>query len=289
MRQLKITEKITSRETISLEKYLQEVNQLPMISSETEVELAIRIRAGDAKALEDLVSANLRFVISVAKQYQNRGLVLIDLINEGNLGLIKAAQRFDESRGFKFISYAVWWIRQAIIQSISEHAKTIRVPLNKISMIRKLHTYQSYFEQEYQRLPTVEEVALHLETSKSQVLQCMTHSKRSLSMDAPVKEESDTSLYNLIESTSSPKPDAQLLYESICTDIDQVLNGLPEREADVLKMHYGLHGEDPMSLNEIGQIFGISRERVRQLKDSALKKLRKKASAQFLASYLNEV
>ncbi|WP_115461053.1 sigma-70 family RNA polymerase sigma factor [Winogradskyella aurantiaca] len=287
MRQLKITEKITSRDTVSLDRYLLEVNKLPLINGEKEVELAKLIREGDNKALNTLVSANLRFVISVAKQYQNRGLNLPDLINEGNMGLIKAAQRFDETRGFKFISYAVWWIRQSIIQSISENSKTIRLPLNKVSMMQKMYNFQSFFEQEYQRQPTIDEIAQHIGTSKEQILQCHEHSKKHISMDAPVKEDSESTRYNLIENLSSPKPDANLLHESMCSDINTALSGLSEREADVLKLYFGLNGDEAMSLLEIGHTFSISRERVRQLKDLAIKKLRLKSSIQVLANYLN--
>lgn len=288
MRQLKITEKITLRDTVSLERYLQEVHKLPMISCEKEVELAKRIKDGDHKALDTLISANLRFVISVAKQYQNRGLILIDLINEGNMGLIKAAQRFDETRGFKFISYAVWWIRQSIIQSISDNAKTIRLPLNKVSLMHKMYKFQSFFEQENQRQPTIDEMAQHLETSKEQILQCHSHSQLHMSMDAPVKSDSDSPRYSLIENNNTPKPDAGLLRESMCADIKTALCGISEREADVIRLYFGLDGDDAMSLNEIGLTFNISQERARQLKDIAIKKLRKKANVQFLATYLNE-
>jgi len=287
MRQLKITKQITNRETESLNKYLQEVSNLEMITAEEEVDLAQRIKQGDERALDKLVTANLRFVVSVAKQYQGRGIRLSDLINEGNIGLVKAARRFDETRGFKFISYAVWWIRQSILQSIGEHSRTVRLPLNKIGTINKLHRAKSLLEQKNEREPTAEEISQITDFSKKQVASALEHSQRSISMDAPLKSDSeDFSLYNVIGKDDSPKPDGSLIQESLSTDIERCLETLPEKDATILRLHYGLDGNPSMSLNEIGKLFDLSRERVRQIREKALRKLRHNSRNKNLIPYL---
>ncbi len=286
MRQLKITKQITNRETESLNKYLQDVSKLDMITADEEVELAQRIKKGDQVALDKMVKANLRFVVSVAKQYQNRGLRLTDLINEGNIGLVKAAKRFDETRGFKFISYAVWWIRQSILQAIAEKSKIIRLPLNKIGTINKINGAFAQLEQELQRKPTPREIADRIDISVRQVKSCLKHNQRSVSMDAPLSEDSKSDRYHLIKSEKSPNPEAPLMHESLKTQLDQTLKALPDKDATILKLHYGLNGQRAMSLTEIGDLFELSRERVRQIREKALKKLQRKDYAKTLIPYL---
>jgi RNA polymerase primary sigma factor len=286
LRQLKITKQVTNRETESLNKYLQEVSKLDMITADEEVELAQRIKQGDQVALDKLVTANLRFVVSVAKQYQNRGLRLTDLINEGNIGLVKAAKRFDETRGFKFISYAVWWIRQSILQAIAEHSRVVRLPLNKIGTLNKLLKAKSVLEQQHEREPTAEELANMTEFSKNQVSSTLKHSQRSLSMDAPLTETENFSLHSVLDGEDSPKPDENLMRDSLQKDIARCLDTLPEKDAVVLKLHFGLDGQPAMSLNEIGNIIGLSRERVRQIREKALRRLRQEHRHQNLIPYL---
>lgn len=266
MRQLKITKQVTNRETKSLNTYLQDVSKIDLITAEEEVELAQRIREGDQRALDKLTRSNLRFVISVAKQYQNQGLSLPDLINEGNVGLVKAAKRFDETRGFKFISYAVWWIRQAIMQALAEQSRVVRLPLNKIGDISKIKKVSIFLQQKYERPPTAEEIAKELDMPVRKVKSSMKNSNKSLSMDAPFKEgENENNLYDVISSGESPKPDNNLIHESLKIEIDRALNTLSPREGDVVKLNFGLGGQPPMTLQEIGDTFELSRERVRQI------------------------
>ena len=285
MRQLKITKQVTNRESKSLNTYLQDVSKLDMINAEEEVELAQRIREGDQVALERLTKANLRFVVSVAKQYQNQGLKLPDLINEGNVGLVKAAKRFDETR--KFISYAVWWIRQSILQAISEHSRTVRLPLNKIGTISKINKAYSYLEQSLERPPSADEIAKELDMTVQKVKLAMKNSGRNLSMDAPFKEgENDSNLYDVLRSGESPNPDADLLQESLGTEIERALETLSPRESDVIKLNYGLGGEQPHTLQEIGEMFDLSRERVRQIREKGIRRLRHTSRSKVLKTYL---
>ncbi|MCR1024220.1 RNA polymerase sigma factor RpoD/SigA [Cellulophaga baltica] len=286
MRQLKITKQITNRDTKSLEKYFQEISKLDMITVDEEVELAKRIREGDQVALNTLVNANLRFVVSVAKQYQGSGLRLSDLINEGNVGLVKAAKRFDETRGFKFISYAVWWIRQAILQAISEQSRMVRLPLNKIGEISKINKVFSYLEQSYQRPPSAIEIARELDMSTAQVKVAMKNSGKHLSMDAPFKEGEDSNLYNVVQSKEANSPDSQLMEESLTSDIGDLLNTLPSRESEIIRLYYGIGVKAPMSLTEIGEVFEITRERVRQIREKAIRLLRRKSQKEVLKAYL---
>ena len=286
MRQLKITKQITNRDTKSLEKYFQEISKIDMISADEEVELAKRIRKGDQVALNKLVNANLRFVVSAAKQYQGNGLRLSDLINEGNIGLVKAAQRFDETRGFKFISYAVWWVRQAILQAMSEQSRMIRLPLNKIGEISKINKVYSYLEQAYQRPPTAIEIARELDMSPAQVKLAIKNSGKHLSMDAPFEEGETSNLYNVIKSKENNSPDAEVMKDSLRTDIVQVLKTLPERERNVISLYYGIGEDKPMSLREIGELFGITRERVRQIREKAIRILQHKSRNKILKAYL---
>ena len=286
MRQLKITKQITNRDSKSLEKYFQEISKIDLITADEEVELARRIREGDQKALDALVSANLRFVVSAAKQYQNRGLRLTDLINEGNLGLVKAAKRFDETRGFKFISYAVWWIRQSILQALSNTSRVIRLPQNKIATNTKIYQVYSILEQTYQRPPSPTEIASELDISVSKVKSSIKSSVKHISLDAPFKEGESSSLYNVIESKKLNSPDKEMIDESLETDIDQVLNKIPERQSDVLRLYFGLGNQQPMSLVEIGELFDVTRERVRQIKDKGIRALRRKGNTEMLRSYL---
>ena len=256
MRQLKITKSITNRESASLDKYLQEIGREELITAEEEVQLAKKIRDGDQRSLEKLTRANLRFVVSVAKQYQNQGLSLPDLINEGNLGLIKAAQRFDETRGFKFISYAVWWIRQSILQALAEQARIVRLPLNKIGSINKINKTFSKLEQEYEREPTAEEIAVALDLSTNEVFETMKNNGRHVSMDAPLSMNDDGgSMYEVMEEKDSPNPSKGLIDESLRTEIERALNTLTVREADVVRLFFGLSGTNPMTLEEIGEKF----------------------------------
>ncbi|HIA35230.1 MAG TPA: RNA polymerase sigma factor RpoD/SigA [Flavobacteriales bacterium] len=288
MRQLKITKQLTNRETASLDKYLLDISKLELITAEEEVELAIKIRAGDQIALEQLTKANLRFVVSCAKQYQNQGLSLPDLINEGNLGLIKAAQRFDETRGFKFISYAVWWIRQSILQALAEQARVVRLPLNKIGSIQKINKAFSKLEQKFEREPSADEVAECLEVSTKDVNESMKNSGRHVSMDAPVSnnEENSANLYDLMQSEDSPKPDSGLINESLQNEIERALATLPPREAEVVQCFFGLGGKPPMTLEEIGSRYDLTRERVRQIKDKAIRRLKSTSKSKLLKSYL---
>ena len=255
MRQLKITKQVTNRETASLDKYLQEIGKVDLITADEEVELAQLIKAGDQRALEKLTKANLRFVVSVAKQYQNQGLTLPDLINEGNLGLIKAAKRFDETRGFKFISYAVWWIRQSILQALAEQSRIVRLPLNKIGSINKINKMYAFLEQENERAPSAEEIAKKLDMTVNDVKESMKNSGRHVSMDAPLIEGEDSNLYDVLNSGESPNPDKELIHESLRIEINRALETLTPREADVVKLYFGLGEHQPMTLEEIGETF----------------------------------
>ena len=286
MRQLKITKQITNRDTQSLEKYFQEISKIDLITADEEVELARKIREGDQVALNKLVNANLRFVVSAAKQYQGSGLRLSDLINEGNIGLVKAAKRFDETRGFKFISYAVWWIRQSILQAMSEQSRMIRLPLNKIGEISKIKKVYSSLEQTYQRPPSAIEIANELEMTVAKVKLAMKNTGKHLSMDAPFQEGESSNLYNVIQSKESTRPDANMMKESLQTDINQALETLPARESEIIRLYYGIGERTPKSLNEIGEIFDITRERVRQIREKAIRVLRNRSSNQVLQTYL---
>lgn len=288
MRQLKIIKQITNRESKSLDKYLHDISKIDLITAQEEVELARRIRAGDQAALEKLTTANLRFVISVAKQYQNQGLTLPDLINEGNVGLVKAAKRFDETRGFKFISYAVWWIRQSILQALAEQSRVVRLPLNKIGSINKIKKTFSYLEQEHERPPSAEEIANALDMTVTEVKQSVRNIGRHVSMDAPLKEGETSSLYDVLKAGDSPKPDKELMYQSLNTEINRVLNTLSQREADVVRLYYGIGGQQSMTLEEIGSTFDLTRERVRQIREKAIRKLRHTSKSEILKSYLGE-
>jgi len=286
MRQLKITKQVTNRETASLDKYLQEIGKVDLITAEMEVELAQKIKAGDQLALEKLTKANLRFVVSVAKQYQNQGLTLPDLINEGNLGLIKAAKRFDETRGFKFISYAVWWIRQSILQALAEQSRIVRLPLNKIGSINKINKTFARLEQENERPPSAEEIAKELDMTVSDVKESMKNSGRHVSMDAPLIEGEDSNLYDVLNSGESPNPDKSLLHESLKVEILRALETLTPREADVVKLYFGLGDAHPMTLEEIGETFDLTRERVRQIKEKAIRRLKHTSRSKILRTYL---
>ena len=286
MRQLKITKQVTNRETASLDKYLQEIGKVELITADQEVELAQRIKAGDQVALEKLSKANLRFVVSVAKQYQNQGLTLPDLINEGNLGLIKAAQRFDETRGFKFISYAVWWIRQSILQALAEQSRIVRLPLNKIGSINKINKTYAFLEQAHERIPSAEEIAKELDMSVNDVKESMKNSGRHVSMDAPLVEGEDSNLYDVLRSGESPNPDKDLLHESLRTEIERALETLTPREADVIRLYFGLGDQHPMTLEEIGETFDLTRERVRQIKEKAIRRLKHTSRSKILKTYL---
>ena len=286
MRQLKITKQVTNRETASLDKYLQEIGKVDLITADEEVELAQRIKAGDQIALEKLTKANLRFVVSVAKQYQNQGLTLPDLINEGNLGLIKAAQRFDETRGFKFISYAVWWIRQSILQALAEQSRIVRLPLNKIGSINKINKMFAYLEQAHERPPSAEEIAKELDMTINDVKESMKNSGRHVSMDAPLVEGEDSNLYDVLRSGESPNPDRNLLHESLRTEIERALETLTPREADVVRLYFGLGEKHAMTLEEIGETFDLTRERVRQIKEKAIRRLKHTSRSRILKTYL---
>ena len=286
MRQLKITKQVTNRETASLDKYLQEIGKVDLITADEEVELAQRIKVGDQTALEKLTKANLRFVVSVAKQYQNQGLTLPDLINEGNLGLIKAAKRFDETRGFKFISYAVWWIRQSILQALAEQSRIVRLPLNKIGSINKINKMYAFLEQENERPPSAEEIAKKLDMTVNDVKESMKNSGRHVSMDAPLIEGEDSNLYDVLNSGESPNPDRKLLNESLRIEINRALETLTPREADVVKLYFGLGEHQPMTLEEIGETFDLTRERVRQIKEKAIRRLKHTSRSKILMTYL---
>jgi len=286
MRQLKITKQVTNRETASLDKYLQEIGKVDLITAEEEVELAQRIREGDQLALEKLTKANLRFVVSVAKQYQNQGLSLPDLINEGNLGLIKAAQRFDETRGFKFISYAVWWIRQSILQALAEQSRIVRLPLNKIGSINKINKAYASIEQEEERAPSASEIATFLDMSESDVKESQRNSGRHVSMDAPLVEGEDSNLYDVLRSGESPNPDRELLNASLSIEIERALETLTPREADVIRLYFGLESKQSLTLEEIGERFDLTRERVRQIKEKAIRRLKHVSRSKILKTYL---
>lgn len=285
MRQLKITKSITNRDSSSLEKYLQDVGKEQMVTAEEEVELAQRIHKGDRDALEKLTKANLRFVISVAKQYQFQGLSLPDLINEGNLGLIKAAERFDETKGFKFISYAVWWIRQSILQAIAEQSRVVRLPLNKVGSLNKIHKAYSILEQKYDRTPTAEELAEYIDLPTDKVQDTMQLSGKPLSVDAPFADGEEGSLLDVMENFDSPNADNSLLEESLAKEVERTLSILPEKERMVLRYYYGIGGKD-LSLEEIGYELGLTRERVRQIKEKAIRRLRHSSKNKLLKKYL---
>ncbi|MCT4616061.1 MAG: RNA polymerase sigma factor RpoD/SigA [Marinifilaceae bacterium] len=285
MRQLKITKSITNRESASLDKYLQEIGKEDLITVEEEVELAQRIKKGDQRALEKLTRANLRFVVSVAKQYQNQGLSLPDLINEGNLGLIKAAEKFDETRGFKFISYAVWWIRQSILQALAEQSRIVRLPLNQVGSLNKINKAFSKFEQEHERKPSPEELADSLELPADKVADTLRVSGRHISVDAPFVDGEDNSLLDVLVNDDSPIADRSLLNESLTREIDRALATLTERESDIVKLFFGI-GMQEMTLEEIGEKFGLTRERVRQIKEKAIRRLRHTSRSKLLKTYL---
>ncbi len=285
MRQLKITKSITNRESASLDKYLQEIGKEDLITVEEEVELAQRIRKGDQEALEKLTKANLRFVVSVAKQYQNQGLSLPDLINEGNLGLIKAAEKFDETRGFKFISYAVWWIRQSILQALAEQSRIVRLPLNQVGSLNKINKAFARFEQEHERTPSPEELASALDLPKEKVTDTLRVSGRHVSVDAPFADGEDNSLLDVLVNTDSPNADRGLINESLGTEVERALATLTEREKDIIKYFFGI-GCSEMTLEEIGEKFGLTRERVRQIKEKAIRRLRHSSRSKLLKSYL---
>ena len=287
MRQLKITKSITNRESESLEKYLQEIGKEELLSTDEEVELAQRIRKGDRKALDRLTKANLRFVVSVAKQYQNQGLSLADLINEGNLGLIKAAEKFDETRGFKFISYAVWWIRQSILQALAEQSRIVRLPLNQVSSVNKINRLLNKFEQENERRPSVEEISEQVDMPEDKVDEAMQVSSRHVSMDAPFVDGEDNSLLDIMVNNDSPMADRQLVLESLRAEIANALLMLNERERNVIKAFYGIGGPE-LTLEEIGAKYGLTRERVRQIKEKAIRRLRSNTKNKMLKAYLGE-
>ena len=285
MRQLKITKSITNRESASLDKYLQEIGREDLITVEEEVELAQAIKKGDRQALEKLTRANLRFVVSVAKQYQNQGLSLPDLINEGNLGLIKAAEKFDETRGFKFISYAVWWIRQSILQALAEQSRIVRLPLNQVGSLNKINKAFQKFEQENERRPSAEELALELDIPVEKVIDSLKVSGRHVSMDAPFVEGEDNSLLDVLVNDDAPVADRTLIKESLQKEIERSLSTLTERESDIIKMFFGI-GCQEMTLEEIGDRFQLTRERVRQIKEKAIRRLRQDSRSKLLKSYL---
>jgi RNA polymerase primary sigma factor len=285
MRQLKITKSITNRESASLDKYLQEIGKEELITVEEEVELAQRIKKGDQAALEKLTRANLRFVVSVAKQYQNQGLSLPDLINEGNLGLIKAAEKFDETRGFKFISYAVWWIRQSILQALAEQSRIVRLPLNQVGSLNKINKAYSKFEQEHERRPSPEELAEQLELPADKVADTLRVSGRHVSVDAPFVDGEDNSLLDVLINNDSPSADRVLIDESLSREIERSLTTLTEREADIIRMFFGIACQE-MTLEEIGERFGLTRERVRQIKEKAIRRLRHTSRSKLLKTYL---
>jgi RNA polymerase primary sigma factor len=288
MRQLKIAKQVTNRETASLDKYLQDIAKQTMITAEEEVILTNKIKQGDQAALDKLVSANLRFVVSVAKQYQNQGLTLSDLINEGNIGLIKAAKRFDETRGFKFISYAVWWIRQSILQALADQARVVRLPLNKIGTIGKLNKAMAKIEQELGRTPTNEEIADVMDIPLKDVKQAMQSAGKHVSMDAPLVSGDDNSsnMYDLLQNTEKQSPDSKVMKESLEREIERSLSTLKHREASIIKLYYGLGGTSALTLEEIGTIFELTRERVRQIKEKGIRRMRHASRSRMLKAYL---
>ncbi len=283
---MKITKHFTNRESQSLDKYLQEIGKVDLLSPEQEIELAIRIKKGDRNALELLTKANLRFVVSVAKQYQGQGLSLGDLINEGNLGLIKAAKRFDETRGFKFISYAVWWIRQSILQALAEQARIVRLPLNRVGALNKIGKAYSNLEQEFEREPSAAELANELDMDVSEIADALKISGKHISMDAPFSQGEENRLLDIIENDEQPTPDFSLMNESLKAEIDRALSSLSEREAEVIKLYFGLNKEHSLTLEEIGDRFNLTRERVRQIKEKAIRRLRRASKSESLRAYL---
>ncbi len=286
MRQLKIVKQVTNRDSASLEKYLQEIGKVDLLTADEEVTLAQKIKQGDQLALEKLTKANLRFVVSVSKQYQNQGLSLQDLINEGNVGLIKAAQRFDETRGFKFISYAVWWIRQSIMQALAEQSRIVRLPLNRIGTLNKINKAYSKLEQEFEREPDSSEIAELLEVEDTEVRSTMKNSGRHVSMDAPLKTDEDNSLYDVLSNDDIPIPDRGLMHDSLSIEIERAISTLTQREADVLRLYFGLGQKTPMSLEEIATKYGLTRERVRQIKERAIRRLKQTSRSRLLKAYL---
>ncbi len=283
---MRITKQYTNRESQSLDKYLQEIGKVDLLSPDQEIELAIRIKKGDQAALEILTKANLRFVVSVAKQYQNQGLSLGDLINEGNLGLIKAAKRFDETRGFKFISYAVWWIRQSILQALAEQSRIVRLPLNRVGALNKIGKAYSNLEQEFEREPSATELAQELDMDVSEVSDTLKISGRHVSMDAPFAQGEENRLLDVIQNDQQPTPDFSLMTESLKTEIERALSTLTEREAEVIKLYFGLNKEHSLTLEEIGERFNLTRERVRQIKEKAIRRLRHASRSKNLRAYL---
>lgn len=283
---MKIFKQFTYRESQSLDKYLQEIGKVDLLTAEEEIELAIKIKEGDKKALEKLTKANLRFVVSVAKQYQNQGLSLGDLINEGNLGLIKAGKRFDETRGFKFISYAVWWIRQSILQALAEQSRIVRLPLNRVGALSKIGRAYSNLEQEFEREPSADELADELDMDVKEVTDTLKISSKHVSVDAPFAQGEENSLLDVMKNDEQPSPDNMLLSESLKTEIASALSSLPEREAEVLRLYYGIETEHSMTLEEIGEKFNLTRERVRQIKEKAIRRLRHASKSKHLRTYL---
>ncbi|MEK6552330.1 MAG: sigma-70 family RNA polymerase sigma factor [Bacteroidota bacterium] len=283
---MKIIKQFTNRESQSLDKYLQEIGKVDLLTPDEEIELAVRIRKNDSLALEKLVKANLRFVVSVAKQYQNQGLSLGDLINEGNLGLIKAAKRFDETRGFKFISYAVWWIRQSILQALAEQSRIVRLPLNRVGALNKIGKAYSNLEQEYEREPNAQELAQELDMDISEVSENLKIAGRAVSMDAPFTQGEENRLLDILENDEQPSPDFTLMSESLRSEIERALSTLSEREAEVIKLYFGLNKEHSLTLEEIGEKFNLTRERVRQIKEKAIRRLRHASRSKNLRSYL---
>jgi RNA polymerase primary sigma factor len=283
---LKISKQFTNRDSHSLDKYLQEIGKVDLLTPEQEIEFSIKIKRGDQVALEKLVKANLRFVVSVAKQYQNQGLSLGDLINEGNLGLIKAAKRFDETRGFKFISYAVWWIRQSILQALAEQSRIVRLPLNRVGALNKIGRAYNSLEQEYEREPTASEIAKELEMDLDEVSETLKMSGRHVSMDAPFNQGEENSLLDIIASDENPLPDTSLMSASLRNEIERALSTLTEREAEVIKLYFGFDDENSLTLEEIGEQFHLTRERVRQIKEKAIRRLRHTSRSKNLRSYL---
>ncbi|HOK26224.1 MAG TPA: RNA polymerase sigma factor RpoD/SigA [Bacteroidales bacterium] len=286
MRQLKISKQVTNRDTPSLDKYLQEIGKVDLLSPEDEVNLARRIKSGDNDALATLVKANLRFVVSVAKQYQNQGMTLPDLINEGNLGLMKAAQRFDETRGFKFISYAVWWIRQSILQALAEQARIIRLPVNKIGSLNRINKAFARLEQKYEREPSDQEIADMLEMAPDEVKDALKTNGRAISMDAPISPDEENTMYDIIQNNDSLSPDKNLINESLSFEIERALSTLSPREAKVLKLYFGINMKHPYTLEEIGEVMKLTRERVRQIKEKAIKKIQYTTRCKILKTYL---
>jgi RNA polymerase primary sigma factor len=286
MRQLKIVKQVTNRNTASLEKYLQEIGKVDLLTADQEVQLAQKIKAGDERALDELVKANLRFVVSVAKQYQNQGLSLPDLINEGNLGLIKAAQRFDETRGFKFISYAVWWIRQSILQALAEQARIVRLPLNKIGDINKINKTHASLEQKLEREPGVDEIAEAMDLDIKKVKDSVQTSRRHVSVDAPLVQDEDNTMLDVLKSNEAETPEDGLMYDSLKIEIERAISTLSPKEADVIRYFFGLNARSPLTLDEIGIKFGLTRERVRQIKEKGLRKLKHASKNKLLKPYL---